>query len=602
MSMKTIRTAGAASIAAAFALFASLLGASCSDALLDEMGKLAAEANRPAISPSAASIITAHETITLSFDSDMAVGAVSVGGNIGLAAPASAWADPRTLNLNPANGVAWSAGAGKKLTVSISESGQTTVYEYTFEVFNGVCVEGGDPAASDDDSESWAGTQRHPISTIAKAIAIIQTIYPTGSEVRVAPASLATTPVNEYQVDYNGDAASRIVLAEGYSLRGGYSRDWNGRSIGGNPTVIRDMSGIGGAFSTPNRAVDCGSGLSLATELDGFTVIGSSSGANSVAILCEDSSPTIKDCAVLAGGTTAAGTERKGIFATGSASPVIRDCSINASASAGGSSTDYCVGIDIYEQAAPTITGSIIAAGKAKTGSPGASYAIRSFFSDSTPVIDGNEIRGGEGYDTYSVYINTTSLSTTATIQNNAITSGTPINVSYAIALDNAQATIRNNTIIVGRSSLFISNTYGIYLYAGTSATYIENNALILVQQYSGTWGIFEDTTCTAPQLVDNNLFWGFTTDSTSPLYRTKASVSYGTAATLNSGLAYASGNIDIDPHLDASYRPTASSPSAFTTGGKDGAVPWGFTKDKDGAGRTGNGTTGWTIGCFEFD
>jgi hypothetical protein len=68
-------------------------------------------------------------------------------------------------------------------------------------------------------------------------------------------------------------------------------------------------------------------------------------------------------------------------------------------------------------------------------------------------------------------------------------------------------------------------------------------------------------------------------------------------------GTNNAHGNVSTNPSLDATtYRPSAS--SAVKALGIDGAgaASWGFTTDRDGKTRTGNGTTGWTLGCYEVD
>ena len=47
----------------------------------------------------------------------------------------------------------------------------------------------------------------------------------------------------------------------------------------------------------------------------------------------------------------------------------------------------------------------------------------------------------------------------------------------------------------------------------------------------------------------------------------------------------------------------TGASPTDVKSGGIDGAAnSWGFTTDKDGNPRTGNGTTGWSMGAYELD
>ncbi len=605
--MKTIRTAGAASIAVAFVLFACLLTVSCSDALLDEMGRLAAEANRPAISPLAGSIITAHETITLSFDSDMTPGSVSVGGSIGLAAPATSWADPRTLNLNLGNVIAWSAGTGKKMTVSISESGQSTVYEYTFEVFNGVCVEGGDPAASDDDSKAWAGTQRHPFSTIAKAIDFIQAIYPTGSEIRVAPASLATTPANEYQIDYRGDAASRIVMADGYSLLGGYSRDWTARNIAGNKTVIRDMSTTGGSMADPNRAVDCGNGLDASTALDGFTILGGGGDA-SAAVYCSGASPTISNSAINAGTSGSGAVSRHALFVTGGSSPLVNGNIINASG--GSASIETCSGIYLYSvTGSPELYRNTVYGGTASSISAGNSFGIVSDSTNCIPTIEGNTIGGGSAYTTYCVYI--MSASSPIAIINNLILSGDnsdSLGSNYGLYCSGTAPLVRNNTIRIGDSSGYCDKAYGIFLSGTTSATKVDNNLFICLDGSSSYLKvcIYESQSLSDVASVMNNCFHNFPNDAYHTMYWNQNTTALKTLSTMETALnsessGTASANLDLDPAVDANFRLTASSPGSLTAGGLDGAAAgWGFSDDRDGLARTGNGATGWSMGCFE--
>ncbi len=302
--MKTIRTAGAASRAVAFALFACFLGASCSDALLDEMGRLAAEANRPAISPSAGSIITAHETITLSFDSDMAAGAVSVGGNIGLAAPAAAWADPRTLNLNLGNVIAWSAGSGKRLTVSISESGQTVVYEYAFEVFNGVCV--GDPAIPADGSD--AGTVLKPYRTVQQGIDLGKTLYIDGGK---GPAIVR---VGKYTYTKPCTNSSFIADVEaGVSLIGGYAANFSSRSTGDRSILVDSSTdAVGSSKTDPVRVINIDDPtVTSATVIRGFEARLGSGGIGSTThcgVYCKDGSPSFDDVMVTGSTTSSANT------------------------------------------------------------------------------------------------------------------------------------------------------------------------------------------------------------------------------------------------------------------------------------------------------
>jgi len=68
-----------------------------------------------------------------------------------------------------------------------------------------------------------------------------------------------------------------VTLKEGVSLYGGYSdADWNTRAPLTYITTIKDtkISGVGTTFTSPNHAVQAGTGITSGTVVDGFTIAG----------------------------------------------------------------------------------------------------------------------------------------------------------------------------------------------------------------------------------------------------------------------------------------------------------------------------------------
>ena len=80
-----------------------------------------------------------------------------------------------------------------------------------------------------------------------------------------------------------------------------------------------------------------------------------------------------------------------------------------------------------------------------------------------------------------------------------------------------------------------------------------------------------------------------------------------------------ASDNVSVDPSFedidgldnnietmdDNDWHLTFLSPTSITTGALDGGPSgqdFSFTTDMDGATRTGNGSTGWSMGAYEYD
>lgn len=596
---------------------ACALAGSCSDALLDEQDSIIRDANAPTVSPADASIITAHETITLRFPEAKEPSTVGLSGTLAssvsgtLASSVSGdWStDGTTLTLNGAGLVAWAAGDGRTLSVSVTDSGSTATYDFAFDVFDGVCVEGGDAQASDDESKPWAGTQGHPFLTIPAALAFAAAKYPGGCDIRVAPMTLSPF---EYRTDYRSDAASRILVTEGYSLLGGYSTDWTGRDVAANVTILRDESASGGSVADPNRAIGVtDSAVTQATVISGFTVYGGS-GTLAAALYCTGASPTLSDMVLNAGSSGTGAVTRAALFIAGAGDPLVRACSMNES---GGNADIYnCYGVYIYTTATgePEFEGNTIRGGEATVvNSSGWSCAFYSETSSGTPSLTGNTIIGGDAYATRCLDLR--SSPGAIPVYNNLVLAGSSdtAGTNQSIYVSGCAPLIRNNTISIGNASGYCATAYGVYLNGTTTATVIDNNIFVFVDGTStyDKYGIYESGSYSDAAKVRNNCFHNFLTESTHMLYRNNTTTAtWTTVATMESGLNAeladsASGNTDADPVLGSDRRLTASSPASVSSGGLDGAAElWDFTDDRDGTERTGDGTTGWSMGCFERD
>jgi hypothetical protein len=578
--------------------------ASCSDALLNEMARLAADANRPSISPADGAIITAHETITLTFPKTMDPASVTIAGDIGTAG--AEWSttaltnDALTLNGYDTGSpvIAWTAGTGKTLTITVVSSGETIVYTYTFEVFRGVCVR-------QDGLDDNPGTAVKPKKNIKAGIdAVVDSqLYGAAGEVHVAAGT--------YPTDWAG-SQNRITIVEGVSLLGGYASDWTARDIAANRTVIVDQSTTGGSTNNnPNRAIDVPSGITSATVIEGFAVYGSNSGTiggnYTAAVFC-GSSPSIRNNEIIAGGNGTNADYRYGIeiYTTGSASPTITLNNFNQGSLGGGSAILECDGVVINSDGNAVIEKNLISGGQADT-TTGTANGIYINSSNANPRIDANTIDGGSASYTHGIGSNGLSISVSVKIYNNIVKSGLySAGESYAIFLWSSAAIIRNNTIVIGNAGMLVGDAYGIYAYDNsvqTQNTMVENNILTFessTASYYG-YGIYENVAMTFASVKNNDFAHLLPSGSYLTLYFNDGTTRITTLAALNTLLSNTT-NITDDPLLDSALVPTASSPIAVTAGGIDGAVSYGFTTDKNGTTRTGNGTTGWTMGCYEKD
>lgn len=336
-----------------------------------------------------------------------------------------------------------------------------------------------------------------------------------------------------------------INMIEQVSLYGGYEDvNWT-RDIIGNVTTIKNTVTTGGDDISPNSAVYfVESNISNRTVLDGFTLEGGD------------------------------GDYSSGVFCLYGSEPVITNCIIN-----GGNGTSK-------------------------------SYGVRSYAA--SPNIYYCEINGGNGYDSYGV---SAASGSSSVIANNTIHGGTGTN---STGLSNSFSLIRivNNTIYGGDGTV---KSCGVFNWE--SFPNIINN-IIFTSFISESYGIdnrrLDGNGTSRPTALFNNNFF-----ECNYLYRKAddTDTTYTDITMLNSDLDIADANVNVnnifvdqangDWHLQsgatnftlvAENGLDLSGESYFPLGDHDNddSTPETAT-DKDNTERTGNGTTGWSMGAYEY-
>ena len=364
----------------------ALLCLGCSDALLEEMKDLAAEASRPSILPADGATITAHETITLVFKTSMAPSDVSISGTMG--SGSATWETTSTANdtlvLNAANAVSWNAGSSMKLVVTVAEGGETTLYEYGFDVFDGTCVSAS-TNGSNPGSSGAAGTVLAPLDTVQggidKALALYSANEANPAEVRIASGN------------YSAVCTSSAYIADvkpGLSLYGRYNSHFASRTTAA--TILSDLSSTGGSSAaTSVRVVNASGSMTAATVIDGLTVVLGHGGASTYhcGIACLSSaSPSISGC-VIGGGSDATGSYAIGILCTASG-PTISACTIDP-----GKSLSHSWGVYISTGAA-TIVNCTISGGESSYTTGIATNTGTTVSVSSCTIRGGNLSTGGQ--------------------------------------------------------------------------------------------------------------------------------------------------------------------------------------------------------------
>ncbi len=582
------------------AVFLTLV--SCSDALLQEMNAMARDSNSPkSVSPASVCIIPAHEIITVQFKTTMDPATVTVTGNIGTASmdwtTTSSPNDTLILNkpklITDPPTIAWNAGSARTLTLTVATGGQTVSYTYTYNVFKGVCV-------STAGNDGNTGTAVSPMQHIGAAITYASTLYAAvASEVHIATGTYATN----WKTSTN-----TIQMVEGVSVFGGYDTSFQSWDPASNPTTIADGSAAGLQAGTCNCAVYADTTITTATTLKGFTITGGL-GTMAAAVYCYGGSPTIADNTINAGGDESGGATHSAILldlnGSTNPSPHITGNSINLAASAGGVTLAECDGIYVNAPGAPVIEGNLISGGTALSSAAGGyCYGIQDG-SSGLSVIRANTIWSGTSRNAYAVKLR--SKPSAMTLTNNLIRGangyGGTGGICYALYINNCSPVVRNNTVLI-ESTYGTETKYALYLASSAHPT-LQNNLFEIFNTLYTSYSIYEASGCT-PTLLKNNHLYNAQTSGAGPIYyRASTATTYypATLTTLETdlgGAAVAGANATGDPFLDSGFVPTGSSPTAILSGGLDGAsLSWGFTTNRNGATRTGNGSTGWTMGCY---
>lgn len=349
-----------------------------------------------------------------------------------------------------------------------------------------------------------------------------------------------------------GDYSEEVNLVEGISLRGGYdSTDWS-RNISTNVSKI---------LGPTDAAVRSGSGITSATVVDGFTVVGATiSGASSYGVLAISSSPTISNNYI--------------------------DCGNGA----------QCYGIQ-NTNSSPTISGNTIT-GKASTGN----FAIYNQLT-SSPTIVNNVIFGGHANNSVGIYSNNSSPK----IENNTISGGTATTIIGIRMIAGTSARIRNNIIFssTGGGTCIEEFTSGT-----TNPTAVDNNNVFgcaTLYQNNDAGAVAMNNICAA-----TGNFWtgaGCTgTQLTTP--SGSGNISVNNAAPLFVNINGTDGNINT--MADNDWRLGTAAANCNVRGG--GLTIAGITFDRDGLSRTANvplsgactpannGNAGWSMGAYEND
>ena len=590
----------------------------CSDLLLDEMQRLAVETNRPEILPAPGTIIPSHEVFTLQFPKSMSGATISLSGSIGGAATkaeTTTYADDR-LVVSPA--LFWSSGSNQTLRISVSEGGEIAVYDFTYKVFDGVCV-----ATTGSDSSTGKGTVRAPYATIQNGITQAKALHPSSaSEVHVAAGTYAiTTRTTKESYDLG------IVVQDRVSILGGYALDWKSRDWKENISSIVDNRG-----KDVNLCLSCigaPTGVSAATAIEGLAITASSASADTTGIVLFSSEPVIRNNTIVGGGN-ATGITRSGI-------DLVYD-------------TDDVSGSEY----SPLIEGNVITAGGGNNVSKSFGINAQNSAVKYSPVLRRNTVSGGTATDfVAALFLILNNEGSAAVVERNVFMAGsgagndessnTCVYVWPNVNVDPGfiQLQLRNNLIV--SPNMTAQNHSGAYIDtsgAGISGIAVRNNTILLGGVGDGymSSGIAMNLGTNTELHVDNNIIYYFEGASDANAFHLLSGSKLPNASStahandlgpwsgvasgkffyiymndstptkaLTSGaigiFSTSSGNLQTDPLLNTSTgRPTASTPSSVYGGGLDGSSSWGFTNDLDGSIRSGNGTTGWSMGCYEYN
>ena len=455
------------------ALFMTLL--SCEIPLKATLMEVVKDYSRPmtSVSPDLDGSLDKYSPVIITFTETMNPRSLTLSGFMAAESDGGIWSDSETglnsvLTISPRS--SWTAGSGRTLSVQCLDQDGYDIETLVliFGVLDGVVY-----VHATGGNNNNPGTKLEPKKSIQPAIDVAGEFY-SEAEVHVAEGL--------YQVNYS--QGNYIIMKKGISLLGGYkSDDWQVRNYVLYETIISDSGSIiaPDPGNVPDqfrsRAVDSGTGLTSATIIEGFTIIGGG-GSVSIGLNCTGSNPTIqnnivngglgdlsaalriKDCSPLIynndinGGI--GGDESLGIFTANSTS-IIEGNRIN------GGEASSCNGIFNYASNPIIRNNSLILGGDARASNTdgitiGLSNAILNM-EGSNPIISGNNINGGYGWVSVSGINNSSNSS--PSIRNNLIFAGigpaAQNSLSFGIMSEDSNGQIQNNIINGGRAESSVS-------------------------------------------------------------------------------------------------------------------------------------------------
>ncbi len=471
------------------------------------------------------------------------------------------------------------------------------------------------------------GTSQAPLRTIQAGIdkaVDLGHLY----EVRVAGAS-------DWENDNYGTSSPAtpvVTMASGVSIRGGYDpASW--AETARDPDTFWSYLGYkdtytGGSLASTIFAAT----MSGAVTIDGFRIAGcTASNGTTIAVNVDSCAGgvTISRCHIQ-GGVNEGGGASYGIKISASPATISNNFRIWGGSTPGGST----FGIHVSGSDSLTISGNNtgIDCVSNLSNSMGNSYGIY-LTACSNVVIENSTVMSTQDGVTGNGPCGIAVLDSTGIIRNCRVESaaaGTSVSNNYALYLDGTETDtviVYNCHIMASGSTAATGETYGIYaicpnlslynnnigagpggsvraayaLYLSSfnpCATQIWNNNIFCVVGAVANFGIYEASAGTLDGFGYNN----FIQCTTALYYNYDTSENWTIIGTVNlvgqANINFNNTAFDRDGHATIGE-------SDIDEEGADGAAkepPWPFTSDKDGATRTGNGSTGWSIGPYEYD
>jgi hypothetical protein len=423
------------------------------------------------------------------------------------------------------------------------------------------------------------------------------------------PGIRRTTVLDGFTIQGGGGDRSIAVMVDGSSptitnndIEGGWADIAVGIRLENSSAHVKSNDIYGGDTLNKSRAITTTS-CPLSLLIEDNNIEGGDGLFNSIGIRSkEGSEPTIRGNWIDGG----YGFESRGIHNIDS-SPTIQGNSIYGG---GGSPSTGIENLRSY----PLILENYI-----NGGDGGFTYGIICQ-DDSYPQIMANEIHGGTPSDIFGgstgIFIdNETLLSDEIKIWNNVINGGDVQQATSAgiKIVDFFNVVIQNNTIDGGTAALGAS--YGIYLSSliVPSQLIIENNIIFATggaasirfcvfeaDAFSDPWNVFNNNFWNKPNVSDTILYFDEGAVQINPIDFGTTPVTTGFSTDFLPNWANLQDNpefIDVD---DLRLTPSGSLNGLVRTWGLD--LSPDIITDKDGVIRTGNGSTGWSMGAYEQD